>query len=236
MANEYNITRLLDNIKVLPTLPADISKLPNLSELESVVLPPLPPYPNANEPGITKAGNYSDNYRDDIAQTFTDYLGNVKDYSAEGDTKYFTQFATRQVVPLRIKLQSEGQEKFWLFPIEPMISVESKNIIAKRNVAKKRDGGGSVKEYWTQDDWQININGLLSNAQGLEWPLKDIKKLVDYCTAKEPLDILCEPLLELGITHLVIEDYALPFTKGSENQNYTIKAVSDKSWNLFIKR
>jgi len=181
---------------------------------------PVSSYPKVKEPSINKVAAYN---------------GDVRDYSTEGDTKYFTSFATKQVVPLRFKLKTESA--YWLFPIEPMISVDSKNIIAKRNVAKKRDGGGSIKEYWTQDDWQVNINGIFSDtAWGLNWPLDDVKELLKYCTAKEPIEVACTPLLELGITHIVIEEYELPFTKGQENQNFTIKAVSDKSWDLFIKR
>jgi hypothetical protein len=34
---------------------------------------------------------------------------------------------------------------------------------------------------------------------------------------------------------MAIEDYALPFTKGVENQMYTIKAYSDDMFDLLVK-
>lgn len=180
---------------------------------------PLPPYPKSNPAAINQPGDIEgiENrpvYRDKIEQTI---------------------FGTPQVFPLSVKLQSE--QDYWLFPIEPLISIEGKNILIKRNVAKKKVGFGSIKEYWTQDDYGITIEGLIKDdGSEYDYPREDVVTLMRYATAKEPLDVKC-PILELlGITRIVIEDYTLPFTKGQENQNYSIKAVSDTDWSLLLKK
>lgn len=181
------------------------------------VLPPLPPFIKQEPISI----NQVEAIKAETVQTII------------GDKIETTIFGTPQAVPLKIKLKSESE--FWLFPIEPLISIDGKNILIKRNVAKKR-GKGSIKEYWTQDDWAINIQGTLSEPNTENFPDADLKKLVEYCTAKEPLDVVCPALERLGITRLVIEDYSLPFTKGPENQNFSIKALSDDDWELLIKK
>ena len=160
------------------------------------------------------------------------YVGFTKD-APEGEQPLTTMFGTAQVVPLKFKLKSESE--FWLFPVEPLITIEGKNIVTKRSVAKKRDGGGTVKEWWTQDDYSITINGLFTVANQLAFPQSDVNNLVKYCTASEPVQVLC-PLFEIiGVTQIVIESSSLPFTKGIENQSYSIQAVSDKPFDLFIK-
>lgn len=153
---------------------------------------------------------------------------------ADGDKVEQTVFGTPMVVPLKIKLKSESD--YWLFPVEPLISIDGKNIIVKRNVAKRKRGFGSIKEYWTQDDWAISIQGLITKPNSEIYPAADMQQLVKYCTAKEPLDVLCPAFEILGITKLVIESYSLPFTKGPENQSYSINAMSDNEWDLLIKK
>jgi hypothetical protein len=231
MINEIKISTLLNNTRI-PVIPPDADKLPTAEELKSVVLPPVPPYPKPDEQVITKGGAFDASDKLAIAKA-ADFTGTVKE-DVQGDKILFTIFGTPQVMPLKIKLKSESSNDFWLLPVEPMISIDGKNIIAKRNVAKKRDGGGSVKEYWTQDDWTINISGLLTNPNTTEYPWSDFNKLKKYCEAKEPLEVLNPEFDKLGVTHIVIESFSLPFTKGPENQTYTISAVSDKSWDLFI--
>jgi hypothetical protein len=181
------------------------------------VLPPMPPYPINKPVPITQAGDYEAN----SVQVQV------------GDKVEQTIFGTPQVMPIKIKLKSETD--YWLFPVEPMISIGGENEIVKRKVAKKRTGG-TIKEYWTQGDWSINIQGLLTRVQEDAYPVDDLKQLVKYCTAKEPLDVLCPGLEVLGILKIVIDSYQLPFTKGIENQSFSITASSDMDWELLIKR
>lgn len=184
------------------------------------VLPPLPPFPAVPEERISKAGVITaDSYQ----------------HVNRGDKVEQTIFGTPQVMPLSVKLKSETS--YWLFPVEPMISVDGKNILVKRNVAKRKNGFGSIKEYWTQDDYSISIQGLITDSsREYDYPREDVVTLTKYCNAKEPLDVKC-PILELlGINRIVIETFSLPFTKGPENQNFSIIAYSDTDWSLILKK
>lgn len=184
--------------------------------VNGVVLPPLPPYPAAGKDRIEAYG---------------------KDYPDFGlmapERVEQTQFATPQVMPLRMKL-SRQVGKLWLLPCEPLITIGYKNVLVKRSVAKGRHRG-TIKERWAQDDYSIAINGLFTKHDTYEYPDRDLKQLKEICEARDTVDVVC-PLFEmLGISRIVIESYDLPFTKGEENQNWSITAVSDDDWDLLLK-
>lgn len=183
--------------------------------LNGHVLPPLPPYPKATDPGYAKAGDY-----DEATPLMATERIEV------------TQFGTPQAAPLKMKL-SNGTADYWLLPCEPLITISGKNIIAKRNVAKSKLRG-SIKERWSQDDYIISIQGLFTNKDSFDYPEDDMKRLRELCEAKDTIMVLC-PLFEiLDINRIVIESYELPFTKGEENQNWTIQAISDDDWDLLL--
>ena len=67
--------------------------------------------------------------------------------------------------PLSVKLESEAE--WWMLPFDPVISVTGKNIIIRRNVLKADSNRrGSIKEIWSQDDYEINIAGVLIGEDG----------------------------------------------------------------------
>lgn len=182
------------------------------------VLPPLPPFPKSEPESITTAS----------------YNGLKTVDGKAVDKVEHTIFGTPQTSPIRLKLQSDNENDYWLLPVEPLITVSGKNIIIKRNVAKSNNRG-SIKERWAQDDYQITIEGLFTTIDSTDYPENDLKKFKRLCEAKEPIDVL-SPLFEIfGINRIVIENYELPFTKGPENQSFSIKALSDDDWELLIK-
>ena len=65
-------------------------------------------------------------------------------------------------VPMRFPLEISlvDQEDWWLVPIEPLITLTGRNIIVRRQVSKGKIRG-SIKERWTQDDYQVKIEGAL---------------------------------------------------------------------------
>lgn len=127
----------------------------------------------------------------------------------------------------------------WRLPVDPLISVNGKNVIKRRYVSKAGKDGrrGSVKECWSQDDYDITIAGVLiaeDNAALVE--LMD--KLQKICAKAEAVSVYCEFLNNantFGIQKIAIESYDFPFTKGMENQSFTIKAYSDDSYELLEK-
>lgn len=135
----------------------------------------------------------------------------------------------------------------YLLPYEPMISINGKNSIIRRKVAKAKSTqtggislGGTIKERWTQDDYEITITGvligsILTGNVSECYPIADFEKLRDYMTAPKSLKVLCEPLQLLGINQIVIEEFSFPFTKGENVQAYEIKAYSDFDYKLLLK-
>lgn len=136
------------------------------------------------------------------------------------------------VMPLRFQLEASGARE-WLFPVEPMISLNGQNILVRRHVSKGTIKG-SIKERWTQDDYTVRIEGILISRDG-EYPEEDVTMLKNFCEAGQ-VKALC-PLLEIfGISHLAIESWDIPFTTGVTNQNYSITAYSDDIYKLLLSR
>ena len=136
------------------------------------------------------------------------------------------------VLPLRFQLEESGAQE-WLFPMEPMISVNGQNILVRRNVSKGKIRG-SIKERWTQDDYSVRIEGVLMGMDG-KYPEADVAKLRSFCEAGHVKAL--NPLLEIfGISQLAIESWDIPFTSGTINQNYTIQAYSDDIYKLLLSR
>ena len=136
------------------------------------------------------------------------------------------------VLPLRFQLEESGAQE-WLFPMEPMISVNGQNILVRRNVSKGKIRG-SIKERWTQDDYSVRIEGILMGMDG-KYPEADVAKLRSFCEAGHVKAL--NPLLEIfGISQLAIESWDIPFTSGTINQNYTIQAYSVDIYKLLLSR
>ena len=182
----------------------------------NLVLPPLPPYP-VNSPIAAEAYSMSD----------TELL-NVITTAGSIENQFF---------PLQMKLDSDAE--YWTLPQEPLISLSGKNVVIRRNVSKANysvtDVRGTVKERWAQDDYSINITGVLRNFKNEnEYPHDDVMRLRGFCESKKVIEVLC-PLFEIfGITQIVIEDYDIPFTPGEDLQAFTIKAYSDFLFELLI--
>lgn len=145
------------------------------------------------------------------------------------DVVRYNALGIPMVFPLSLRLPKAGEEE-WLLPLEPMITVTGKHIIAKRSVLKSKSRG-SVKERWTLDDYGVRIEGILQGDG--RYPKEEVARLRRYCEAGEV--IASSPLLELfGISRLIIESWDIPHTSGVENQNYSLSCLSDDSYKLLI--
>lgn len=132
--------------------------------------------------------------------------------------------------PLSIGTQGMGM---WQLPFDPMIGVQSKNIISRRYVAKSQRRG-SIKELWSMDDWDIEISGVLIGESEEELQ-QMVGKLRGYCQEGESLMVECEYLSEaFDIQRMVVESYDFPHTKGMTNQTFTLKCYSDEDYDLLI--
>ncbi|WP_108821048.1 DUF6046 domain-containing protein [Dysgonomonas sp. Marseille-P4361] len=151
-------------------------------------------------------------------------LREVKELVESGQT-------VAMVMPFTFYLPDDSE---WLLPYEPLISVQGENVIVKRNVAKS-EGRGSIKERWAEGDIKIMIEGTFVNADLTKYPATEVQKLRQVITQRRAIKIKNELLSLLNVNYLVIESYSLPFSKGENVQNYSLTALSDDSYNLFIE-
>lgn len=121
---------------------------------------------------------------------------------------------------------------WWLFPYEPQITLQGTNVIVKKPVSKG-SVRGTIKERWTQGDYQVNISGILIGQNA--YPDADVKRLREFCEASRVL--VKSPFLELfSINQIVIENWSIPHTSGRQNQAYTISALSDDIYRLLLRK
>ncbi|MDR2652188.1 MAG: DUF6046 domain-containing protein [Prevotellaceae bacterium] len=138
-------------------------------------------------------------------------------------------------ISLKLETEPDTDEYWYTLPIDPVISVTGRNAIVRRNVLKTNEytaHRGSVKEIWSQDDYEVNIAGVLVFHK---FPENNLRTLKNICEARQAINIKSQLLLVFGITRITIEDFSFPFTKGLENQMYTIKAYSDDKFDLLIE-
>ena len=135
------------------------------------------------------------------------------------------------VLPLSFRLPDGS---WWLFPIEPLISVSGKNIIIRRNVAKS-ERRGTIKERWAEDDLQINIQGSLVHSDLQTYPSQELSTLHQAITQRKAIEVKNELLQLLNVHQIVVEPYSFPFSKGENVQNFSIDAFSDDLYELFIE-
>ncbi|MCL2130887.1 MAG: DUF6046 domain-containing protein [Lentimicrobiaceae bacterium] len=60
-----------------------------------------------------------------------------------------------------------------------------------------------------------------------QFPEQEIAKLRQYAEGRKTVMVLSNLFSLFNITKIAIEDFSIPFTKGVENQMYSIKAYSD---------
>ena len=197
------------------------------NELAKHVLPPIPFLPFKNE--------------EEIETTKGSYDGDL--WKADSPTPKDQQFFPLTLI-VEVETNGSTKQQRFLMPYEPMINISGKNSIVRRNVAKMKQNngvsiGGSIKERWTQDDYDITITGVLigSILKGSTedcYPKDDFQSLLVYLTAAKRIGVECEPLQLLGINYIVIEEFSFPFTKGENVQAYEIKAYSDFDYKLLL--
>lgn len=136
------------------------------------------------------------------------------------------------VMPMRIR--RSGDREWFTLPVEPLVSVSARNTIVRRKVAKSQTGG-SIKECWCRDDYEVTIRGVVTGADARRYPGQLLGRLMELFEERRSVETEQGMLLALGIHWLAIESVSFPHTKGLNNQSYEIKAYSDDPSELLIK-
>ena len=107
----------------------------------------------------------------------------------------------------------------------------SKNIISTPITGRK----GTIKEYITDNDFQVNIKGSLVDDSAGRYPLEQMALLRSICAAPEAIKVTNDFLLLFSITHLVIQSYNFSQSEGYKNvQMFDLSCVSDVPVELSI--
>jgi hypothetical protein len=247
----------MGNIFTIPVLGSSISQAKDKATVLAAemglskvtggrVLPVLPPYPKNGSISINVGAAYENGQ--DVINVANSY--NLETVESNLNTEAFNVFGFPMCFPLWVKKSVIGDrdyqlrakvdldaDDYWLLPIEPMITLGGGNTLIKRNVSKRGNNPnntGTIKEKWSADDFSITISGLLSNIDDWTYPANELKALNEFCQ-HGLLDVKCELLNYLNIRRVAIERFDIPFTKGEENQAYTINGYSDSDWELFIE-
>jgi hypothetical protein len=139
------------------------------------------------------------------------------------------------ICPVAIYDDNTAPEKAYVFPFDAIIDVKAKMEIIKRNVAKSKRKG-TIKGLWTQSDYEINIRGTII-GESLSDVRDQVKVINDLLSAnKTGFNLYASPDFEaLSISRIVVETWDFPFTQGEENQEFTMKAMSDDVYELLIE-
>lgn len=99
---------------------------------------------------------------------------------------------------------------------------------AKRIVRTEIEGrNGSVKEYIGLDDYQVQVNAILTGGNG-HYPVERVLPLKRMLDAPVPIDVVCSYLKNLGIYTLVVTGYTIDQEAGGySQQNVSIQCISD---------
>ncbi|MCM1302254.1 MAG: DUF6046 domain-containing protein [Alistipes senegalensis] len=161
--------------------------------------------------------------KEDIVTQVYDADEIMADYSAVG--------IIHSVMPMKFK-RPDDKEWFCL-PLEPLVSVSGKNIIVRRKVAKSKLNG-TIKERWSQDDYEVTIQGVVSGSDESKYPDNYLRKLIELFDERQAVEVEQGILQVFGIRYLAIESASFPHTKGMNNQHYEIKAYSDNPVEFLI--
>lgn len=103
-------------------------------------------------------------------------------------------------------------------------------VSQKRNIVTTKIQGrdGSIKEYISDEDYEIKIKGTIPGENGA-FPIASVTQFMNICTAKQALKINSAYLNGIfGIYNIVISTYTINQEAGKASEfPFTMTAVSD---------
>lgn len=181
--------------------------------LQAYNMPRNTPDARQDNPYVVPAGPVQDS-------GYIGSLGNpvVADITFIGGS-YFSDEFRRQVTYQDITLETV------------LVNVSRPKKIVKTDITGR---DGTVKEYINQDDWQININGIITGANGV-YPTRAVMALHDICQAPVSIPVVSWYLQNFNIYNLVIESFAFDQEPGGiSKQNFSLNCISDRPIELIL--
>ena len=138
-------------------------------------------------------------------------------------------------LPNATRLDTKIYDNVTLQRLNPLLSITINGIAVKvsqtKNIVKTTVEGlnGTVKEYISMGDYEIELAGTITNPKGKsEYPKDEVATLIELCTLSEPIDLICKHVQQFDISSAVVVSYEMPQKAGAPfQQEFTIKLVSD---------
>lgn len=106
-----------------------------------------------------------------------------------------------------------------------LIEVNMEKVIQKTQIMGRV---GTIKEYISLGDYEINIEGAIFSDYPNYYPVDDVQTLVNICQQPTQIKVASSFLQLMGITNLVIRRYKIGQKLGSRNEvPFSIVADSD---------
>ena len=129
-----------------------------------------------------------------------------------------------------LKLRYKGEE--FVLPNEPLIALSlSKTIKETPTVGKFRKG--TVKEYITTEDYQINLRGVCVDLEDTDrYPAEQVDEINKLFEINDALEVVDNKFFELfGIRNIVFKEKRFEEMAGQQGlQKYSLTAVSDQDF------
>lgn len=161
-----------------------------------------------------------------------DYEGKVPSYTPDKSKLPASPLGTPVMQDITF-----GSVTYRDFVTKQTITTKALNLInilltvtqAKKIITTEIQGrNGTVKEYIGMDDYEIQINGILTGTNG-NHPADQINSLMSMLTARVTTPVTCDYLQNLGIHNIVIKDFTLQQDAGGySTQNFSITCLSDE--------
>jgi len=117
--------------------------------------------------------------------------------------------------------------------IAAVIEVSQAKIIERTTV---RGRNGTVKEYWSMDDYSVRIRGALIEPRPDVYPREQTETLHAVLNAPNSLKVVSRFLQMYGIYEITVKDFTFLPVEGKTNvQFFDIQAYSDEPEELIIK-
>lgn len=144
-------------------------------------------------------------------------------YSSELNTPVYTNI---EFLPDTYETSIKG--KFLTTPQMRFDAILLTVTQAKKIIKTEIQGrNGTVKEYLGLDDFQVQINGVITGPNG-HYPIETVSFLKQILDAPIPIPVASTYLNNLGINLLVIESYELAQEAGGYSyQTFSISCSSD---------
>jgi hypothetical protein len=154
-------------------------------------------------------------------------LAGVETEESIGNSDYGTPVMDRLEIPEGTYIDLEGNEiSFAGIIINTIVFEASKG----KNIVKTAIQGrnGKVKEYVSDDDFQINARGFISNKDNVI-PLDDLRTFREIMEVPQQIEVISQYLNEvLEVNQIVVENFSMPQQLGVRNElPFTFQASSD---------